>query len=69
VQLLQHETAKHFPATLVSLGTLLSAALKMGTLCFSETLVSAYESARRHNPEQQNRFQYRENLKFVWCFD
>jgi hypothetical protein len=27
-------------------------ALKMETVCFSETLVSTYESTRRHNPEQ-----------------
>jgi hypothetical protein len=27
----------------------------METLCFFETLVSTYESTRRHNPEQQHR--------------
>jgi hypothetical protein len=28
--------------------------MKMETVCFSETLVSTYESTRRHNPEQQH---------------
>jgi hypothetical protein len=27
-------------------------AVKMETECFSETLVSTYESTRRHNPEE-----------------
>jgi hypothetical protein len=37
--------------------------LKMETTCFSETLVSTYESTRRHNPEQQHRNPHRhENL-------
>jgi hypothetical protein len=35
----------------------------METLCFSETLVSTYESTRRHNPEEQNHLNRRENLK------
>jgi hypothetical protein len=29
--------------------------MQMETECFSETLVSTYESAQRYNPEQQNR--------------
>jgi hypothetical protein len=29
-------------------------ALKMETVCFSKTLVSACESTQRHNPEQQH---------------
>jgi hypothetical protein len=34
------------------------------TVCFSETLVSSYESTRRQNPEQQHRHPHRhENLK------
>jgi hypothetical protein len=32
-----------------------TSALKMETVCFSETLVSIYESTRRNNPEQQHR--------------
>jgi hypothetical protein len=40
-----------------------STALKMETVCFSEILVSAYESTQRFNPEQ-HRHPYRcENLK------
>jgi hypothetical protein len=27
----------------------------MATVCFSETLVSTYESTRRHNPQEQHR--------------
>jgi hypothetical protein len=32
-----------------------SSGLKMKTVCFSETLVSPYESTRRHNSERQHR--------------
>jgi hypothetical protein len=36
----------------------------METVCFSEMLVSAYESTRRHNPEEERRHLHRcENLK------
>jgi hypothetical protein len=39
-------------------------ALKMEIVCFSETLVSAYESTQRQNPEEQHRHPHRrENLK------
>jgi hypothetical protein len=37
-----------------------SSAVKMETVCFSDALVSTYESTRRHNPEEVHR---RENLK------
>jgi hypothetical protein len=41
-----------------------SAALKMETVCFSETLMSIYESTRRHDPEKEHRHLHcRENLK------
>jgi hypothetical protein len=37
---------------------------KMETVCFSETSVSTYKTARRHNPEEQHRHLHRrENLK------
>jgi hypothetical protein len=40
-----------------------SSALKMETVCFSETL-STYESTLRHNPDEQHRHLHRrENLK------
>jgi hypothetical protein len=29
-------------------------ALKIDTVCFSETLASTYKSTRRHNPEEQH---------------
>jgi hypothetical protein len=32
-----------------------SSGLKMGTVCFSETLVSTYKSTRRYSPEDQHR--------------
>jgi hypothetical protein len=36
----------------------------METVCFSETLLSTYESTRRHNPEEQHRHPHRrENLR------
>jgi hypothetical protein len=35
----------------------------MDTVCFSETLVSTYESIRRHNTEQHRHLHSRENLK------
>jgi hypothetical protein len=35
--------------------TLLCIHLKMEGVCYSETLVSTYESTRRHNPEEQHR--------------
>jgi hypothetical protein len=39
-------------------------ALKTETGYFSETLLSTYESPRRHNPQGQNRHPHRrENLK------
>jgi hypothetical protein len=39
-------------------------ALKMDTVCFSETLASTEESTRRRNPEEQNHHPHRrENLK------
>jgi hypothetical protein len=39
---------------------------KMGAVCFSEMLVSIYESTRRHNPEEQHRHLHRrDNLKFL----
>jgi hypothetical protein len=39
----------------------------MERVCFSEMLVSAYKSTRRHNPEEQHRHLYRrENLKSHW---
>jgi hypothetical protein len=39
-------------------------ALKMETICFSETMVPTYESTRRHNPEEEHRqLVRRENLK------
>jgi hypothetical protein len=28
--------------------------LRMETVCFSETLISTYESTRRHNPEDEH---------------
>jgi hypothetical protein len=34
-------------------------ALKMETVCFSETLVSTYKSTRRYNPEEQHRHLHR----------
>jgi hypothetical protein len=37
--------------------------LKMETICFSESLVSIYESTRRHNPEQHRHLHRRENLR------
>jgi hypothetical protein len=40
-----------------------AAALNMKRECFSETLVSIYESTRRHNPEQHRHAHRRENLK------
>jgi hypothetical protein len=47
--------------------------LKMETVCFSETLVSTYESTHRHNPGQYRHFRHLENFKsriiyiFVRC--
>jgi hypothetical protein len=42
-----------------------SSALKMETVCFSKTLISAYESTWRHDPEEQYRYLHRrENLIF-----
>jgi hypothetical protein len=38
-------------------------ALKMQTLCLSETLVFTYECTRCHNPEQHRHPHRRENLK------
>jgi secreted PhoX family phosphatase len=35
----------------------------METVCFSETLVSTYESTRHHNPEEHQHLHRRENLK------
>jgi hypothetical protein len=32
-----------------------SSSLKKEAVCFSETLVSTYETTRRHNPEEQRR--------------
>jgi hypothetical protein len=47
------------------MGTLPSSALSMETLCFSEMIVSTYESTLRHSPEKQHRhIHHRENLKF-----
>jgi hypothetical protein len=41
-----------------------SSALKMETVCFHETLLSANESTRRHVPEQQHgRLHRRENIE------
>jgi hypothetical protein len=37
--------------------------LKMEKVRFSETLVSTYESARRHTPEEHRHLHRRENLK------
>jgi hypothetical protein len=37
----------------------------METVCFSETLVSTYESTRHHSPEQHRHFHRRENLTFL----
>jgi hypothetical protein len=45
-----------------SLPRIATSALKMGTVCFSETLASTDESARRHNPEEQDPPHRRENL-------
>jgi hypothetical protein len=58
-----------FHTTLVSLETVPSSALKTNTLCFSETLVSTYESARRYNPEEHHHHHFpdRENLEFPLC--
>jgi hypothetical protein len=39
-----------------------SSALKMETACFSETLVSTYESTGRHNPEEQRRHNKKKRL-------
>jgi hypothetical protein len=40
-------------------------ALKMGTVCLSETLVSTYESTRRQNPEEEEEQQQQQHiLKF-----
>jgi hypothetical protein len=48
--------------------TVPSSALKTNTLCFSETLVSTYESARRHNPEEHHHhFPDRESLELPLC--
>jgi hypothetical protein len=38
-------------------------ALKMETVSFPETVVSAYESNQRHNPEKHRHPQHRKNLK------
>jgi hypothetical protein len=38
----------------VVLGCDVTSALKMEKVYFSETLVSTYESTRRHNPEEQH---------------
>jgi hypothetical protein len=38
-------------------------ALKMETICVSETLISTHESTRHHNPEEQHHLQRCENLK------
>jgi hypothetical protein len=61
--------AKRFPATLVSLGTLSSSALKMEADCFSEMLVSTYEFARLHSPQQQQQrhLHHRERLRLLPC--
>jgi hypothetical protein len=40
-----------------------SSSLKKGTVCFSETCVSTYESTWRQNPEQHRHPHQRENLK------
>jgi hypothetical protein len=45
--------AERFPATLVSLGKLPSFALKMETICFSETLVD-YLPTNQHGVMTQN---------------
>jgi hypothetical protein len=37
--------------------------MKMEAVCPSETLLSTYESTRRHNPEQYHTLHRRENLK------
>jgi hypothetical protein len=38
--------------------------LRMGTVCFSKTLVSTYKSSQRYSPEEQHRqLHRRENLK------
>jgi hypothetical protein len=41
----------------------------MGTVCFFETIVSAYESTRRHNPEQHRLPHRSENLKSLTVHD
>jgi hypothetical protein len=44
--------------------TLLASALKMETVCFSETLPCTYESTRHQNPEEEPHHPHsRENLK------
>jgi hypothetical protein len=40
-----------------------TSALKMETVCFSETLTSADEATRRQNPEEHHDPHRRENLK------
>jgi hypothetical protein len=40
-------------------------ALKMETICFSETLISTYESTRRHNPKEQPRLYEDLNFPYV----
>jgi hypothetical protein len=45
-----------------------TSALKVEKVCFSETMVSTYESIWRHNPEAQRRHLHRrENLKSHDC--
>jgi hypothetical protein len=48
----------------VSLANSSDTASGMETVSFSETSVSAYESTRRHNPEQHRLLHLRENLKY-----
>jgi hypothetical protein len=49
---------------LLGFGAVQTSALKMDTVCFSETFSSIYESPRRQNPEERHHVPHRrENLK------
>jgi hypothetical protein len=41
----------------------------METVCFSEMLVSTYESTLHHNPEEYCHHHQCKNLKFLLCVD
>jgi hypothetical protein len=44
--------------------SIVTSALKMETVCFSETLASTDESIRRQNPEEHHHPHRRENFKY-----